>query len=357
MAYDYALRLAAGRADATERLLAPALAKLTGFSPAGAAGNWSFCDLANATVCPALEAAGAGTTVAVLLFNSQAQAVAAAPVRIPVPTPAAAGSYAVADAHAAPVLAQLVPASPFDAFLRETYYAYAGPRNVTWLAFEAALPPGGYAVYFVTPVASAAEAPSTVASVVHAALAPSSADAIISNANITLTFSGTTGLLAHFADAATGVDSALAQELRYYAASDGDWPHNLPAAGAYFMRPALNTTSPLLAPGAAAALVTLSGPVVSEAWQTFTPWASQVFRLWRSAPDVELQFDLGAVNVSDGVGKEIVSVLTAPAIANAGAFFTDGNGRDSVLRVRDHRSGWNQTILEPVAANFYVRPR
>ena len=298
-------------------------------------------------MCPAVEAAADGTTVAVLLFNSQAQAAAAAPVLLPVP--AAPASYAVADAAAAPVTAQLLPPSAADAYLRTTYYGHAGPP-VVWLAWTATLPPGGYAVYFVTPVRSSAAAPHTYASrvITAAAGAPN-----VTNGRLTLTFDGATGLLARYADTATGVDAPLTQELRYYAASPGDWVHALPAAGAYFMRPSANVTAPLLPAGAPAQLTFVVGPVVSEARQVFTSWASQVWRLWADASDVALQYDVGPIDIADGVGKEIISHFTAPGVANAGRFYTDSNGRDSMLRVRDARSGWNYTVLEPVAGNYY----
>jgi alpha-mannosidase len=356
VAYDYALRIAKGRADAVERVFAPAFAALTGYTPNV---SWALCDLANATICAPLEAAQSGATIAVLLFNSQAQATVAAPVMLPVPTVAA--SYAVADADSRAVIAQLLPLSAADLYLRSDYYSYSSGPAVQWLAFEATLPPGGFAVYFVTPVSSARLAPLTHASAVmcfteggRRRASPVSDAANITNGRITLTFSVETGLLARYVDAATGVDEALSQELRFYAASDGDWSQKLPAAGAYFMRPALNDTTPLLATGESAKLTIVTGPVVSEARQVFgAAWAGQTFRLWAGAADATLQFDIGAVNVSDGVGKEIVSVIAAPAIANNGAFFTDANGRDSVLRVRDKRSGWNYTVLEPVAANFY----
>ena len=79
-----------------------ALSALTNFTPSTT--TWTACDLANATICPVLEGLVAGgSTFAVLLFNSQAQSIPASPVLLPVPL----GSYAVSDASASPITAQV----------------------------------------------------------------------------------------------------------------------------------------------------------------------------------------------------------------------------------------------------------
>ena len=182
---------------------------------------------------------------------------------------------------------QLLPLSPADAYLRETYYAYGSAAATQWLAFSADLPACGYTSAFITPVASAAAAPLTVASRV-VDIRPTSGLASINNSRVTLTFDAQSGLLAAYADSATGVSSPVTQELRYYSASPGDWDNNLPAAGvcsrppaasqrelaaplpwragAYFMRPVGNATTPVggLSP---VPLQLVEGPVVSEARQ------------------------------------------------------------------------------------------
>ena len=112
VAYDYARRLAWGREDA-DALVSASLAALTGF---GNVSAWASCDLANATLCPALER---GEAVAVLVYNQQAHAAAAgssaaANVRLPVGLPAGVASYAVLDSAAAHVVAQLLPPSAAD---------------------------------------------------------------------------------------------------------------------------------------------------------------------------------------------------------------------------------------------------
>ena len=93
----------------------------------------------------------------------------------------------------------------------------------------------GYAAYFLVAVRAMEDAPLThISTEVEVSLVVGSPN--ITNGNLTLSFSNTTGLLSSWDDASTGVHQAVTQELRYYRSSAGDWAHNLPAGGAYFMR-------------------------------------------------------------------------------------------------------------------------
>jgi hypothetical protein len=156
------------------------------------------CDLANATICPALEA---GVPTVVLLYNSQAQGRTAVPVRLPVGFPAGVKSYAVYGPTGAAVTAQLLPLNAEDGVLRTEYYAYKSGVSVQWLAFQAALPAVGFAAYFVVPSATSAGAPSTFESTVaEVVLSDSAAPVTLSNGVLTLTFDGASGLLTTWAN-------------------------------------------------------------------------------------------------------------------------------------------------------------
>ena len=122
VAYDYARRLAWGREDAGA-LLSAALDRLSG-ARSNATLGWLPCDLANATICPALELQ-AQQPSALTVYNSASHP-RAVNVRIPVPL-AAPGvqTYAVLGVDGATALpAQLLPLAPADAALREEYYGY-----------------------------------------------------------------------------------------------------------------------------------------------------------------------------------------------------------------------------------------
>jgi lysosomal alpha-mannosidase len=117
VAYDYALQLAAGVADA-DLLVAAALTNLTGYAPLS---PWSRCVLSNATIsCASLEQ---GAPTLVLVYNSQSHARANQSVRVAVGLPPGVASWRVTASDGITALtAQLLPASRRDVYLRETYY-------------------------------------------------------------------------------------------------------------------------------------------------------------------------------------------------------------------------------------------
>ena len=204
MAYDYALRLANGRANANP-LITAAIQKLTG------ASTFSFvgCDLANVTICPALES---GVASVIVLYNSQSQP-STSNIRLPVGLPSGVASYAVYDSAAAPAVAQITPLTPVDSALRTEYYGYKSATPVSWLHFFASIPAMGYAAYFIVPQASRAAAPLTHLTKPVPVLigARDAADATVTNGIVTLTFDGSTGLLKGYTNAANGVTAPLTQ--------------------------------------------------------------------------------------------------------------------------------------------------
>jgi len=65
---------------------------------------------------------------------------------------------------------------------------------------------------------------------------------------------------------------------------------------------------------------------------------------------------MGPIPTQDGVGKEIVAVYSAPTLNTRESWYTDSNGRDSMLRTLNKRPSWNLTVEEPIAGNFYPTP-
>ena len=123
VAYDYARRQAWGREDA-DKLAAAALAKLTGFS----ASEFASCDLANVTICPALEA---GQAAAVLVWNQQATPSGVKSIMLAAGFPAGVKSYSVYDSAANAVVAQVLPLSARDA---STTSSASAPRRLARVA-------------------------------------------------------------------------------------------------------------------------------------------------------------------------------------------------------------------------------
>lgn len=146
-------------------------------------------------------------------------------MRLPVGLPPGVASWAVVDALGHAVPAQLVPLTARDAALRALYNG-SSATPVAWLCFEAALPAAGFASFFLTPAATAAEAPATAQSVVLRVASGRGAgagDAQITNGRLTLSFAAATGFLSGYADAGTGLSLPVVQSWLSYLGFNGSY--------------------------------------------------------------------------------------------------------------------------------------
>jgi len=373
VAYDYASRLAKGRTAADAAVSGWLNALVVGGG--GEALTYASCDLANSTICPALEAAAvAQGQVALVLYNSQGHARTAVGVRIPVgiiPSQQVNTWRVTGSDGVTAITAQLLPLSAEDAKLRTVYYGVApqpegGPADghMAWLAFQApAIPASGYTVVFLTPASSAANAPHTHASTVvsvHVGAdgrgvgAGAGVGPAITNGRVTLTFDPATGLLATFAAAAVngGAVVPLSHNLLWYTSSTGDAADSQ-CSGAYILRVADNTSAVPVAPGVVN-LTLVTGPVVSEARQVFAEWGSQVVRLWANATaQFDAEWTVGPIPVGDGVGKEVISRFTAGGWDTNATWASDANGREMQVRRRNSRPTYPLNVTEFVAQNYF----
>lgn len=163
----------------------------------------------------------------------------------------------------------------------------------------------------------------------------------------------------------SGTTVALQQSFCWYNASVGNAEEGQ-VSGAYIFRPNSSTCFPVNDGGGkdssssthpssfvSTTTTIVRGELVEEAHQVFSPWISQVTRLYKGADHAELDFSVGPVPVAaDGLGKEVVTRFHTD-VASAGRFFTDSNGRDFLRRDRDKRSDWDLKVTEPVAGNYY----
>lgn len=74
----------------------------------------------------------------------------------------------------------------------------------------------------------------------------------------------------------------------------------------------------------------------------------QVVRLWAGATHAEFEYTVGPIDWSDGWGKEVVTTYSTNLTTNA-TWWTDSNGRDSIVRIRDYRASWNYTVNQNVS--------
>uniref|UniRef100_A0AAY5EAP4 Lysosomal alpha-mannosidase n=1 Tax=Electrophorus electricus TaxID=8005 RepID=A0AAY5EAP4_ELEEL len=158
-----------------------------------------------------------------------------------------------------------------------------------------------------------------------------------------VTFDPATGLLSGLTNLETQQSIQLTQNFYWYNASGGD-AESRQASGAYIFRP--NSSTPISIN---------QNPNIStlqEVRQQFSPWVSQVVRLYNGSRELELEWTVGPVPVADGLGKEVITRLDSN-ISSAGYFYTDSNGREVMERRKDYRPTWDLKQTEPIAGNYY----
>lgn len=141
----------------------------------------------------------------------------------------------------------------------------------------------------------------------------------------------------------------ISQSWEHYASSEGT-AFDSQASGAYIFRPVNSSTTK----HRSEKLLTLTrGQLFDEVVQTFDNGKiSQHYRLYHDHPHVELEYIVLPLDLSSGVGKELVSRFSTN-IASESTFFTDANGREVLQRIRGHRDTWDLNLFEPVAGNYY----
>uniref|UniRef100_A0A3P9MSJ1 Alpha-mannosidase n=2 Tax=Poecilia reticulata TaxID=8081 RepID=A0A3P9MSJ1_POERE len=320
VADDYAKRLAKGWQHC-QVLVSNSLASLTGSS-----AERIYCDYLNVSVCPLTESS---SKFSLSVYNPLGRSVTW-PVRLPVNGTA----YAVTDAQGKPVDCQVLPVSRAT---QEVRRSRGFARNE--LVFQVRAPPLGYSSYSVSLLQDGPPSSSSQ----HQA--PTS----IQNEFLQVTFDPDTGLLSGLSNLKTKQTIKLSQNFYWYNASNGNNVESLQTSGAYIFRP--NSSTPVMVSSKARVEI-FQNSVVQEVRQWFTPWVSQVVRLYADSKAVELEWTVGPVPVSDEQGKEVITRLDT-SIKTAEFFYTDSNGREVLQRKKDFRPTWQLKKTEPIAGNYY----
>lgn len=192
--------------------------------------------------------------------------------------------------------------------------------------------------------------------------APLGGDVIFGNSRISGIIDQHTGMLKaiQFAD---GRRLPFKQNFYYYDADGKYRPEK--NSGAYIFNPSDRGAQRV---AAKADIEIVRGPVVEEVHQVFSPWCSQVIRIYKHSDYIEFHWlvgpipigsDLNNPNLQSGAynpiqdnGREIVSLYETDMKTN-GTFFTDSNGRETIRRLRDHRSDYRLYTSEHTASNYY----
>uniref|UniRef100_A0A914Z8Z9 Alpha-mannosidase n=1 Tax=Panagrolaimus superbus TaxID=310955 RepID=A0A914Z8Z9_9BILA len=123
------------------------------------------------------------------------------------------------------------------------------------------------------------------------------------------------------------------------------------ASGAYIFRPQVNIPDVVNAQPA----LTLT---YLEARQVYSDWLSQTIRLIPNKTFIEFEWTVGPIPKTNenfhNYGKEVIARYEAPTIQSGKQFYTDSNGRQMILRIRDYNADFQvDNSGEPVAANMY----
>ncbi|PKA54016.1 alpha-mannosidase [Apostasia shenzhenica] len=349
---DYAKRLSFGasQAEMVVNLAIPCITNLgdncTMTTPLQ---KLTQCNLLNISYCPATEEISEGRSSVIVVYNPLGWN-RTEYVRIPVND----NQVVVRDGTGNFVETQFIQIENTTIVLRNLYVkAYLGESPKTtpmfWLVFKASVPPLGWNTYFISKtnkrgfkvVAKLNERTSTIS-------APDNDTVEIGPGQFKMSFSRTSGQLKRVVNYRTGVDIPIQQSFLWYGSSPGD-DQNSQASGAYIFRP---DGAPPRALSRSVPLKVVKGPLVDEVHQQFDSWIYQVTRVYKDKESAEFEFTIGPIPTDDGVGKEVITRLTANMVTNK-TFYTDSNGRDFIKRICDYRADWNLTVTQPIAGNYY----
>ncbi|KAG5099843.1 hypothetical protein JHK82_044895 [Glycine max] len=340
---DYAKRLAIGAYEA-EAVVSSSLACLTrkqsGDKCSTPASAFAQCQLLNISYCPPAEDnIPEAKSLVVVVYNPLGWNRTDI-VKIPVND----ANLVVKDSSGNKLEVQYVDVDDVTTNLRKFYVkAYVGvsPKQSPkyWLLFQVSVPPLGWSTYFI----SKATRKGTRRKDLSHTNSQKGDTINIGSGNLKMSFSSTSGQLKRMYNSRTGVDIPIQQSYLWYGSSEGD--SDPQASGAYIFRP--NGSPPnIVSRSVRFDLISMQvptkvirGPLVDEVHQKFSSWIYQVTRLYKDKEHAEIEFTIGPIPTDDGVGKEVITRMTANMATNK-EFYADSNGRDFLKRVRDHREDW-----------------
>lgn len=337
VAFDYAKRLAIGTAEC-QIFIGSALNKLSERVHSEADIKFTFCDYLNISACAATATL---KSFSISVFNPIARFVDTI-VRVPVQN----SSVMVYGPNGKPVSADVLPVSRATSFVRGNLGN--APCELVFRAER--LPPLGFVTYKVN-ITSGRKHPGFEASL-RKSPEKNNGDYIIENEHLRLTFSADTGRLVEMENLETSLTQSVDQQFFWYNSSIGN-QESKQASGAYIFRPnSSKATTISYKNHAKITVLKLDG--VQEIRQVFSPWVSQVVRLYKNAPYAEFEYTVGPIKDAPipKRGKEVISRFDT-TLKTKGVFYTDANGREMQKRTRNFRPTWKYNDTEPVAGNYY----
>ena len=74
-------------------------------------------------------------------------------------------------------------------------------------------------------------------------------------------------------------------------------------------------------------------------------------RLYKDLPFIEIVSKIGPIDISDGMGKEVIHRYTT-SVNSGSDWYTDSSWEEMMLRRRNHRFSWTYNMTNPVAGNY-----
>lgn len=151
---------------------------------------------------------------------------------------------------------------------------------------------------------------------------------------------------------AEGLNISVSYKWGYYKSFSGN-SNDTQASGAYIFRPEVPNEEFENISIDTSKTVVRKSPLLTEVHVWFeVPWIKEVVKVYKGKQFIDIEYTVGPIDISDGVGKEIVTRFNSE-LENDGMFFTDSNGREFLKRKRSERNTWTLQEFEPIAGNYY----
>lgn len=304
-----------------------ALAKITRQKNSEDDVQYMFCDYLNISVCHATETSKSFT---ITVYNPIARTIETI-IRIPV-----SSKYVkVYDRNSKQVPFIVQPVTKITRFVR----GKLGNAPYELVFSAVGLPPLGLAVYQVNTTSKQQKSISNSNNGFKTHnMKGNNVDYVIENEHLRLTFSDKIGRLVQIENLKSKIKQPVDQQFFWYNSSVGNNVSDQ-ASNAYNFRPN-SSTQFNVSVGNHAKITILRSDVVQEVQQVFSPWVSQVIRLYSNKTFAEFEYTIGPINMSCELGKEVISRFDTNLKTN-GVFYTDANGREMQKRERNCRSTWS----------------
>eukprot|EP01112_Ceratiomyxa_fruticulosa_P004317 TRINITY_DN1480_c0_g1_i3.p1 TRINITY_DN1480_c0_g1~~TRINITY_DN1480_c0_g1_i3.p1 ORF type:complete len:1026 (+),score=222.23 TRINITY_DN1480_c0_g1_i3:180-3257(+) len=327
VADDYAKQLSVGSVqveDVISQVIGNIMSPIIGSAP-----FLSLCPLLNESICAETDALLNGGVVTLVVYNSLAHA-RTSHITIPIPIP----GVTIVNSTGIAISAQVIEITP--SFGKDGYS----------LVFPATLPPLGFTTFFISPNKTMYDAAELAEEII---IKPDpDITFTLENDYLTVTLDSNGNFVTVY-NKETEQSMNLTQQYMYYISSVGDAESDQ-ASGAYIFRPEYETPTAYTTE-TPDTVTFVKGPEVYQVTRVW-PEVTQVIRLYTGANYIEIEHTLQPIDVSDGLGKEVINKYTTNLSSNL-TWYSDSQGIEFEKRIKNFRPSWNYTVVEPVASNYY----